>query len=831
MSIYTSLNVGVSGINAQGNKFNVLSDNIANVNTVGYKETRAEFETLIASNSAATYSPGGVQAGSKSINGKQGELVGTTSPTDIGVIGNGLMPVSNLSTQGDILYTRAGSFSQDLNGDFVNSAGFFLQGWRLDATGTLAAALADPNVAASTAIAALQTVNVRTITDPPSATTDVTMHMNLNAAQVAFLGAGGDAILDANDTDNFGIAADDIIVPTAVDSIVRGDSFTVSTGAGANFTYTYGGFTFGRSVTNAAIGDNPEVLLSSPTTLGNNPITTIGGGSGVVSINQVGHGLKTGDVVTLSGVAGPVGNITAGQLTGSFVVTVTGVDDYTITTAGSDAGAPDVGGGAAVVAVTRPEIGNILDAQTINQTFLGTTGTAGFSAAGLTFTITTAATGTQTFTYKAVSPNAQLGQFSNMLNLADAIDTVAGLTARVVGGRLYVGADDANAAVTFANGAASGSGLPGSALARVDWLRELGLADIAAGANRFSSLQSLADAVDQSAGLEGTVNSPFANAHTLIQVDDPLDTITFADTGTNTGSLVAALGLGPSLNSGPFVAQTVGPTGPGYDPTNALTNMTSGAIQPHFNHPINVVDSTGALHVLNMAFLKTGINSWSVEIYAQPDTDVTTPTAQVAAGTLTFNGDGTLASVDPALSAAITIPWSTTGAAAGSITVDWGTAGPIFGTVGATIIGLADGVSQFDEASDVTGIGIQVNGFVGGTLTGVEITDEGFVAGSFSDGNTRNLFQIPLVTFVDTDFLQSLTGNVFKETLNTSPAAFHVAGTGGAGTFKAGFLESSTVDLASQLTEMIIAQRAYQANTKTILTTDEMLQTMTQLLS
>ncbi len=830
MSLYGALYAGVAGLDAQSNKLAVISDNIANVNTVGYKAGSAVFETLVTGASNVTaYSPGGVLGGNRQLVDSQGLLTTTTSPTDIAISGAGFFVVNQTADSlGQVLYTRAGSFTQDAQGNFINTAGFFLQAWPLDRNGLLPGEPGNLNTLSSANLSSLQTVNVQNLTGTAAATTTVALGANLNAGQVAFQGASDIVTMDSLDTDNFEIAANDIIVPTSVNSIDKGDQLTISTGSGLSYTYEYGGFTFGRNVTTAANGESATANYpSAPIALANDPLA-VTLGSNVITVTHAMHGLSTGHVVTLADVAGPdIEGIPIAEINTSHVITRIDDNTYTITVTTNATGTDAAAGGAAVTEDQRPFAGNILDAITASQPFLGTTGTSGFTSAGLTFTITTTASGTATFTYTSTAPNAQLGQFNNLTNLASAISNVSGLTARVVNDRLYVGATDASAAVTFANGSTVGTSGP-PIQAGIDWVRELGLDNVAAGSDRFHSMQSLADLVNLSSGLSAVVSNPLGAADVTINVEDPLDTINFSDEA-NAGSLLGQLGLAASLNGGVFVAQTTGDLGPAYSPTDATLNMASGSIAPQFSRPVTVFDSLGTPHNFNVAFLKTGINTWAVEIYAQPETDVNTALSDglLVYGTIVFNGDGTLRSVDSDLTQAIDINW-TNGATASAITFDWGTAGQPFGTPNAPVIGLADGLSQFNSGYNVSFV--NQNGAPVGQLTAISIDQEGFITASYNNGETQRLYKIPLASFSDPNNLRSVSGNAFAQSNLSGVVNLKQAGDSGVGTVSSGALEASNVELARQLTDMIVAQRAYQANTKVISTADELLSALDQIL-
>lgn len=183
MSLYGALFTGVTGLNAQTQSMAMISDNIANVNTVGYKRTTARFNTLVTdSGSEKTYSPAGVRATAFRTIGQQGQIATTGSDTDIAISGNGLIVVNTRSDgTGNVLYTRAGSFGPDATGNLKNSGGTFLQGWPLDANGNIPAASAD--------LSSLTTVNVTQFSGTAAATTNIEVSTNLDSGQTVYAGA------------------------------------------------------------------------------------------------------------------------------------------------------------------------------------------------------------------------------------------------------------------------------------------------------------------------------------------------------------------------------------------------------------------------------------------------------------------------------------------------------------------------------------------------------------------------------------------------------------------------------------------------------------------
>mgnify|MGYP000370789910 CR=1 FL=1 len=162
MSIFGSLNASVSGLQAQSDALGVISDNISNSNTVGFKERKATFESLVVnSGSTAGFSPGGVLADSLDQVREQGQLRSTNSNTDLAVQGSGFFGVKSetgLAQEGDtqLQFTRNGQFRVNDNGQLTNTAGQVLQGWRISPDGTLPADQQNPDSLSSVDVRDLQ---------------------------------------------------------------------------------------------------------------------------------------------------------------------------------------------------------------------------------------------------------------------------------------------------------------------------------------------------------------------------------------------------------------------------------------------------------------------------------------------------------------------------------------------------------------------------------------------------------------------------------------------------------------------------------------------------
>ncbi|TYO66910.1 flagellar hook protein FlgE [Bradyrhizobium hipponense] len=168
MSLYGVMRTGVSGMSAQSNKLSTVSDNIANVNTTGYKRASTEFSSLILKSGSGNYDSGAVETTVRYAISDAGHTQFTTSTTDLAVQGNGFFVVSNANNTQQFL-TRAGSFVPDSQGNLVNAAGFYLLG-----KPGLVTNFSQNN------LTGLQVVNISQVSQVPVASTLATVTGNLD---------------------------------------------------------------------------------------------------------------------------------------------------------------------------------------------------------------------------------------------------------------------------------------------------------------------------------------------------------------------------------------------------------------------------------------------------------------------------------------------------------------------------------------------------------------------------------------------------------------------------------------------------------------------------
>lgn len=241
-----------------------------------------------------------------------------------------------------------------------------------------------------------------------------------------------------------------------------------------------------------------------------------------------------------------------------------------------------------------------------------------------------------------------------------------------------------------------------------------------------------------------------------------------------------------------------------------------------FSAGLEIYDSLGSKHTLEVQFVKQsttqdGGNEWQMIIRVPEPAEINTTGEgpnNIIVGTARFNNDGSLASYTPR-----TINFSPNNGAAPNQQIKLS-----FGTSGSN-----DGLVSSNSASTLTGQA--TDGYTSGNLKpdAIRVDDKGNILGEFTNGKTFAVAKIAMASVANNSGLEEIGGNLFKVTANSGNIVVGEAGTGGRGEMKTSALEMSNVDLSRSLTELIIIQRGYQANSKTISTSDQMLQTLIQL--
>lgn len=253
-----------------------------------------------------------------------------------------------------------------------------------------------------------------------------------------------------------------------------------------------------------------------------------------------------------------------------------------------------------------------------------------------------------------------------------------------------------------------------------------------------------------------------------------------------------------------------------FDPTNSSTYNSSTSV--------NIFDSLGNPHTLTKYFVKTGGNSWDMftlidgrQVSGDPATNNALPTDPAFSPEpiqLSFNSVGQLTTPQPLGDIDNWVPLDTTGQPTGADS-------PASFNINLT------GTTQFSSSFAVTAV--SQDGFTTGELAGLEIDDTGLLVARYTNGQTRVQGQVVLATFANQQGLTPLGKTSWAQSFASGEPVVGSPTTGTLGSIQSGALEQSNVDLSEQLINLIISQRNYQANAKTIQTADAVTQTIINL--
>lgn len=237
----------------------------------------------------------------------------------------------------------------------------------------------------------------------------------------------------------------------------------------------------------------------------------------------------------------------------------------------------------------------------------------------------------------------------------------------------------------------------------------------------------------------------------------------------------------------------------------------------NFTSSFQVYDSQGGSHQITLYYVKTAANTWDVHnVYEDP----AAPGTLLDAGTqtLTFNTDGSL--IDDNSAVAVNFNFGAAVTSPQPIVMNYGT-GTAEGGTG------FDGTSQFKSAFAV--LTVTQDGYPAGSLRNVNISDSGVITGVFSNGQSRAIGQVAVARFTAPTALEKMGRNLYASTFDSGQPIIGQPSTSGLGRVLSNSLELSNVDLAEEFVSMIAAQRGFQANSRVITTSDELMQEMVNL--
>ena len=718
-----SLFSGVSGLQSHQVAMDIESNNIANVNTIGYKYSRANFSDLLAQTKAIATAPQGALGGKNPVQiglgstvssatriFSQGSIQNSDKNTDVAIQGDGFFIISP-DGGNTYKYTRAGDFKFDAGGNFVDNNGFIAQGW-----------LRDKVTGKVDSTAPITNINIAPgLTTPAQPTQEVVLKANLNSGSLV---------------ESFSAAY-------SVGSTTPPSNGTISTAPGA--------------------------------------------------VDANGNAISSGNIGVMFNESGQAFSLQKGQ-----------------------------GVWASFIDTTTTSTGNVS----------ASTGTA--KELDITFTLDDGTTKRITSSGGGTNDNAatNANRYVSAINAQSAITGVKA-TYDATNNRIDLSNDNSSASASHniniaSVGANDNSGYNASedALTAYRYQYDPSSAAFSAGTDKtFSTMADLREALELQAravgdgdgdGTTGENNiSIIVNEQGKFELTNPGG----SDDGDYTINLkISALttdsGGAPVIKNNRFTTN-MSALNAVLAPGSAGKAFSQGFEAATHSSSIDIFDSLGSKHTLRTEFRKVALDissgsTWNMVISVpSPATIDTQAPNNERNGSVRFNNDGSLATYNPPN---ISFSGNNGSAPDQQVNLSFGTANGF------------DGMTSFDSKSSTSGI--SQDGFTGGDLVGIRIDQSGTLVGSFSNGRSFGLAQIGMAKFTNNEGLSANGGNVYNQTANSGDPIIGTAASAGRGFIQSSALEASNVDLSRALTQLIIIQRGFQANGKTITTSDQLLQTL-----
>jgi flagellar hook protein FlgE len=237
---------------------------------------------------------------------------------------------------------------------------------------------------------------------------------------------------------------------------------------------------------------------------------------------------------------------------------------------------------------------------------------------------------------------------------------------------------------------------------------------------------------------------------------------------------------------------------------NIQANLdASAAVGTSVPAPVTLYDSLGGAHQATVTFTKTATNTWSYNV-ALPAGEATSSSG--TSGTLTFDGAGNLTSPTGTVSG---ISFTGLSDGASNMSFSWNLNGT----------GTGSAVTQTASSSNVASA--TQDGYTSGSYQNFSVDGDGVVEASFSNGQKEVVGQVAVATVANQQGLQATNNTAYLATLASGSAVIGTAGNAGRGTVEGGALESSNVDVSTEFSALIVAQRAFEANSKSVTTFDQ----------
>ncbi|EAJ1212779.1 flagellar hook protein FlgE [Campylobacter coli] len=843
-----SLWSGVSGLQAHQVAMDVEGNNISNVNTTGFKYSRADFGTMFSQTVKIATAPTDGRGGSNPLQiglgvsvssttriHSQGSVQTTDKNTDVAINGDGFFMVSDDGGLTRYL-TRSGDFKLDAYGNFVNNAGFVVQGWNInwdtqsiDSSRTPQNIFIDPGMHI-----------------PAAKSTEVAIKANLNSGLNIGNAARPLYALDSvhgfnkktgetKDENDNGITQFYTTSKNSMEVTEKGvDAGSLFNGSGQGLNLREGQ------------GIWMSFADSKFTTNGLN-ITGFDANNKANQQNVVFWGSenqKTRLDITLNGVAIQNADITSLDQAIAYINTFTNPQEGR---EGTGIVASKNANGTGIIFTNRNENGTTDNMKNINLVVNQA------NSAGELWNATWQQ-GQNNFTFAEVNPNQNVSTWTatggggNLPNITGPTNAVV-ITAHKYtyssspqnippmynpdGGPAFN--DNDNNPATKPTDPASGNywdALRGSlyntdvrVFRTTEDLRELLQRDARYGVDYNGNGAFAAEDINQKVTITVSDDGRFTVSNAKQDSQIPANalqaqaqTTTAKDLSFNVTAYTDALGKVSTNDAFTKIFKAFD----GVQTAGSQKKESEQLKLSAFSAGLEIYDSLGSKHTLEVQFVKQsttqdGGNEWQMIIRVPEPAEINTTGEgpnNIVVGTARFNNDGSLASYNPK-----TLNFSPNNGAAPNQQIKLS-----FGTSGSN-----DGLVSSNSASTLTGQA--TDGYTSGNLKpdAIRVDDKGNILGEFTNGKTFAVAKIAMASVANNSGLEEIGGNLFKVTANSGAIVVGEAGTGGRGEMKTSALEMSNVDLSRSLTELIIIQRGYQANSKTISTSDQMLQTLIQL--
>ncbi|EJJ9047285.1 flagellar hook protein FlgE [Campylobacter coli] len=841
-----SLWSGVSGLQAHQVAMDVEGNNISNVNTTGFKYSRADFGTMFSQTVKIATAPTDGRGGSNPLQiglgvsvssttriHSQGSVQTTDKNTDVAINGDGFFMVSDDGGLTRYL-TRSGDFKLDAYGNFVNNAGFVVQGWNInwdtqsiDSSRTPQNIFIDPGMHI-----------------PAAKSTEVAIKANLNSGLNIGNAARPLYALDSvhgfnkktgetKDENDNGITQFYTTSKNSMEVTEKGvDAGSLFNGSGQGLNLREGqgiwmSFADSKFTTN---GTNRTGFDANNKTNQNNVVFW-------GSENQ-----KTRLDITLNGVAIQNADITSLDQAIAYINTFTNPQEGR---EGTGIVASKNANGTGIIFTNRNENGTTDNMKNINlvvnaQNTAGELWNATWNQGNNNFTFGNGKVNTNGSVWTATGgANNQTTGPTNAVVITAHKYTYSSSPQNIPpmynpdGGAQFT--DNDNNPNTKPTDPASGNywdALRGSlyntdvrVFRTTEDLRELLQRDARYGVDYNGNGAFATEDINQKVTITVSDDGRFTVSNAKQDSQIPANalqnqavTTTAKDLSFNVTAYTDALGKVSTNDAFTKIFKAFD----GVQTAGSQKKESEQLKLSAFSAGLEIYDSLGSKHTLEVQFVKQsttqdGGNEWQMIIRVPEPAEINTTGEgpnNIVVGTARFNNDGSLASYNPK-----TLNFSPNNGAAPNQQIKLS-----FGTSGSN-----DGLVSSNSASTLTGQA--TDGYTSGNLKpdAIRVDDKGNILGEFTNGKTFAVAKIAMASVANNSGLEEIGGNLFKVTANSGNIVVGEAGTGGRGEMKTAALEMSNVDLSRSLTELIIIQRGYQANSKTISTSDQMLQTLIQL--